>query len=374
MVSDDFLPAATGVGIHMQIICRELISQGHKVVILTSRQKGQPKDETWHGVKVYRSFSINVAGFDQALPSPMLVNRILKAHDIDVVHFHYLSFMMLLVSGLIKNYPAKRVFTYHMSELVLTQPWFMRPFRRAIGRQITRFANSMDEVISPSQNLKESLKRRGITNTIHHLTNPLAHDFFHKKAMTPIRQSPFQILYAGRLSTEKNIALLIKAFAQHLKIHPQSLLWLAGKGDQESSLKQLAAELGIESQVHFLGFMSHAELAAYYLSCDTFVLPSIDEVQGLVVIEAMSFAKPVIMTHQVASASEMITPDVNGYIVDPTDPKELATQLNVLASSPETRARLGQQSQLRCDTYNPEAVTQRLLQIYGAAFPAPKIR
>jgi 1,2-diacylglycerol 3-alpha-glucosyltransferase len=365
MVSDDFLPAATGVGFHMQIICRELVSHGHQVVILTSRQKGQPSEETWHGVKVYRAFSVNVAGFYQGLPTPMLIKKILRTHDINVVHFHYLSFMMLMVSVLVKNLKIKKVFTYHMSELVLTQPWFMRPFRRLIGRQITQFANSVDEVISPSQTLKESLTKKGITNTIHHLTNPLAHEFFHKKSMPSIRQSSFQILYAGRLSTEKNIALLIKAFALHLKTSPQSILWLAGKGDQEVTLKKLSGELGISNQVHFLGFKSHAELAQYYQSCDTFVLPSIEEVLSLVVIEAMSYAKPVIMTHEVASSGEMITQDSNGFLVDPHDPSDLATQLNLLADSEETRQRLGKESKIRSAQYNPEVVTAKLLQIYG---------
>ncbi|MBK8576194.1 MAG: glycosyltransferase [Elusimicrobia bacterium] len=94
MVTDDFLPAKTGVGFHVQQIAPELVELGHTILVLTSRCPGQPAHETWNGVQIYRFFSLPVVGFYQALPSKSDIAKILKDNRVDRVHFHYLSFMM----------------------------------------------------------------------------------------------------------------------------------------------------------------------------------------------------------------------------------------------------------------------------------------
>src|SRR5665647_795170 len=54
MVSDDFLPAATGVGVHLKLVAPELARRGHQVCVITSRRKGEPAIEQWQGVTIYR--------------------------------------------------------------------------------------------------------------------------------------------------------------------------------------------------------------------------------------------------------------------------------------------------------------------------------
>src|SRR5881394_2788466 len=60
MTSDDVHPAATGVGIHVQNISRELAKRGHRISILTTRRPGEPEQETWEGVRLYRLFTLKV--------------------------------------------------------------------------------------------------------------------------------------------------------------------------------------------------------------------------------------------------------------------------------------------------------------------------
>jgi 1,2-diacylglycerol 3-alpha-glucosyltransferase len=365
MVSDDFLPAATGVGMHLQIVCKELVREGHQVTVLTSKQGNQESQELWEGVEIERCFSLKIAGFYQALANPFRIMKLIRERQFDIIHFHYLSTMMLVVAAVSKNLDLQKIYTYHMSEKVITQPWFMRPFRKLIGIGIVHFANSMNAVISPSTSLKSQLLSQGIKSPIHFISNPLTQEFFQQKEYKHIKESPFQILYAGRLNTEKNIPLLLNAFAKHLQDYPQSTLWIAGKGDQEVALKQLTESLKIKNQVQFLGFKTHTELASYYGSCNTFVLPSIEETQGMVVMEAMSFAKPVIVTQEIVSALELVDPDGNGYIVDAFNPDDLTTQLNLLASCGETQKRLGTQSLLKVKAYDPALVAGQLIAVYA---------
>ena len=55
MLSDDFLPAATGVGTHLQEVSKLLAKSGNRIAIITSRRPGQPEFESWEGVLVYLS-------------------------------------------------------------------------------------------------------------------------------------------------------------------------------------------------------------------------------------------------------------------------------------------------------------------------------
>jgi 1,2-diacylglycerol 3-alpha-glucosyltransferase len=373
MVSDDFFPAATGVGVHLQIICKELVQQGHHVVVMTSKQGDQKNEETWEGVEVHRFTSLNIAGFYQAFPSLSRVKKIIQNNKIEIVHFHYLSWMLILVNFALRNLEIKKIYTYHMNEYVLTQPWFMRPFRGLIRRGIIYFCNSVEKIICPSDKLKIQIQNLGVKTPIHFITNPLSTDFFQKRKTFELRESPFQILFAGRLNPEKNIPLLLKSFARHLQKFPKSKLWIAGKGDQEGQLKKLAVKLAIQNSVDFLGFMSHDKLSTYYNSCDIFVLPSTIETQGLVAMEAMSFSKPVIVTKEIVSAEELVDHDGNGFIVDAFNPNELASKLNHLASDPSLRLRLGSAGLRKIKEYDPKLVARQLLEIYGGEKQRPQV-
>jgi 1,2-diacylglycerol 3-alpha-glucosyltransferase len=288
-VSDDFLPAATGVGMHMQTVYRELAKKGFKIVVMTSRQKDQSSYEKWNGVDVYRYKSICIAGFYQALPTAPQIKKLIRDNNIGLVHFHYLSTMTLQVNKLCKRLRIPKIYTYHMTEDHLTQPLFMRPFRGLIRAGIVRLCNSMDLVIFPSQKLMDSASNRGVKKPCLYLTNPLVPDLFnpplHVNGITDT--AAFNILFAGRLNAEKNVPLLLKAFALHMTAFPDSRLWIAGEGTSKSALKKLCDELGIAAHVNFLGFLSHEVLATYYQACQVFVLPSFVETQGIVAMEAM---------------------------------------------------------------------------------------
>ena len=94
MVSDDFLPAMTGVGTHLKIIAPELVRRGHKVAVITTRRKGEAEVEEWDGVTIYRVFTLKAYGFYQGLPSTSTVLAILTRIKPDLVHHHYVGFMM----------------------------------------------------------------------------------------------------------------------------------------------------------------------------------------------------------------------------------------------------------------------------------------
>jgi glycosyltransferase involved in cell wall biosynthesis len=363
MVSDDFMPHATGVGTHLQVVCRHLVARGHRVTVVTTRRRGEPEREHWQGVDVHRVPTVRVAGFDQAIPSRARLHRILDEVRPDVVHLHYLGLMMLRTMAVARERALPLVYTYHMTEDHLTQPWFMRPFRPLIARQIVRAVNRMDWVISVSEGIAATLPGKGITRSVTTISNPV--EFPDPTQVTPARRDgDFVVLFAGRLEPEKNLPLLIRGFALLAERRPSAVLWIAGRGSQRAALQALASKLGVLSRVRFLGFLDVPGLAARYAACDVFVLPSWVETQGLVALEAMWNGKPVLVSKAIASAEELVTPGVNGWCIDATDHTSLGTKLVEMAASPVECVSMGRAARARVSGLTADQLVPRLEQTY----------
>lgn len=339
MISDDFLPAATGVGMLLQSVCRGLARRGHRVSIVTTRRPGEPEFESWEGVRVHRTFTMKVYGFYQALPSRRRLARILREEDPQIVHYHYLGVLQERARHLARGLKVRNVYTYNMTAEHLTQPWPMRPLRGLIARRIVRFCNTCDCVLVPSDALLQKIVRDGVRAPSRYVSNPA--DFPARPAEGTKASGPFTVFFAGRLEPEKNVPYLLDAFAAFARRSGPCVLEIAGRGSQEQALRRRAARLGIAGSVRFLGFLDHARLGERYAACDVFVLPSLVETQGMVAMEAMRFAKPVIVTERIVSARELVDDGSNGFIVNPDDAGDLAEKLHRLHQDPALRERMG---------------------------------
>lgn len=370
MVSDDFLPAMTGVGIHLKLVAPELARRGHQVSVITTRRVGEPEVEQWQGVTIYRVFTLKAYGFYQALPSIATVREIFKRVTPDIVHHHYVGFMMRQVCSVAESLKLPQVSTFHFSAEVLTQPLPMRPFRELIRRIMVNFNNRFNLIIAPSQNLAKQITAEGVHTPVRYITNPVM--FGDCAGVLPAERTPeFTVLYAGRLGTEKNIPYLLKAFSALINQGLIATLWIAGEGPEGPALRSLCKQLRLTGQVRFLGFLDHPTLARYYAACDVFVLPSLMETQGLVVMEAMWFSRAVIVTRAIVSADELVDQGVNGYIVNPDSVADLTQRLTTLANDPALRAAMGTASHTRAGAYRPEHVVDALQASYCALLPPP---
>jgi phosphatidyl-myo-inositol dimannoside synthase len=152
------------------------------------------------------------------------------------------------------------------------------------------------------------------------------------------------ILTVGRWAASeryKGADELIRAFAQLWPGNPDVRLVVIGGGDDLPRLVQLAASLRVSDCVRFLQGLSREQVAACYSRADIFALPSTGEGFGLVFLEAMAFAKPVVGA-AVGGTMDVIEDGVNGVLVPPHDAQKLAGVLAVLLHDESCRSRLGQ--------------------------------
>ncbi|HEU4321625.1 MAG TPA: glycosyltransferase family 4 protein [Roseiflexaceae bacterium] len=132
------------------------------------------------------------------------------------------------------------------------------------------------------------------------------------------------LLYVGRLRWKKGCDLALRAL--RLLSDPDCLLVFAGDGEYRPQLERLAAELGLEGRVRFLGFVDTPALAQLYREAAMVLVPSREEPFGLVASEAMSLGKLVVGA-RLGGIAEQIEHGVNGLLFEPGSAEDLAQQI-----------------------------------------------
>jgi glycosyltransferase involved in cell wall biosynthesis len=142
------------------------------------------------------------------------------------------------------------------------------------------------------------------------------------------------VLYVGQLIVRKGVLDLLAAHERVVERSPDAQLVLVGYGPLEAELRARVATRHI-SGVHFAGHVELAHLPRYYTTADVFVLPSHEEVWGLVLNEAAASGLPLVTTDVTGAAVDLVQPGKNGQIVPAADPPRLAEALlDVLGRAP----------------------------------------
>lgn len=135
----------------------------------------------------------------------------------------------------------------------------------------------------------------------------------------------------GQFIERKGFDILLRAWG-NLKCKQHLLL--IGGGDLYEKYNQIICELDLTEYVSVIGFLPKNQLRRYLLACDLFILPTREDVWGLVINEAMAVGLPVITTDQCVAGKELIENDVNGYIVPVASTEELSRAIDrIFASS-----------------------------------------
>ncbi len=151
------------------------------------------------------------------------------------------------------------------------------------------------------------------------------------------------ILTVGRwdpVERYKGADTLIDALPGVLKTAPETSLVLVGDGEDRPRLEQLARDLGVSEHAHFLDGLTPAQLFACYANCDVFALPSRGEGFGLVFLEAMANAKPVIGGAH-GGIPDIVEDGVTGLLVPHGDVERLAHALESLLTNPSRAGEMG---------------------------------
>ncbi len=176
--------------------------------------------------------------------------------------------------------------------------------------------------------------------------------------LPPLQKPVF--LFVGGLIPRKGLHLLLEACAilQQQGCTNYTLL-VVGDGAQRQELETFATQHQLTSSVQWIGRVDYGQLGAYFNAADIFVLPTLEDTWGVVVLEAMILGKTILCS-QWAGASEMVIEGENGCVFDPHKPEELATIMRRFIDRPELAIAMGKKSQQLMAQYTPELTAQFL--------------
>jgi len=168
------------------------------------------------------------------------------------------------------------------------------------------------------------------------------------------------VLFVGRITIMKGVDYLMEAARQVLKHNPKTVFVIAGAGDMEAQIMNMAAELKISDKVVFAGFLRGDDLSSAYRSADVFVMPSVSEPFGLVALEALVHDAPVIVSKQ-SGVSELLS---NVMKVDFWDTEELADKILSVTTHPSLKHELSSNGTREAHMCNWGNVADRCIHSY----------
>ncbi len=174
------------------------------------------------------------------------------------------------------------------------------------------------------------------------------------------------ILYVGRIEPLKGLDILLKAFALLHNAANTRLLIVGGSPERDAELERLntlASNLDISDLVTFSGAVNQELLPAYYNAADVFVLPSWYESFGLVALEAMSCAVPVVVS-RVGGLKTFVDNGKTGYLIPWRCPEAFAHKLETLLENPSLGQAIGRTARRKASDMSWSAMANKMLACY----------
>lgn len=176
------------------------------------------------------------------------------------------------------------------------------------------------------------------------------------------------IISVGRLTQQKDYPYLIKTFAI-VKKSINCRLFIIGDGEDKEKLIQMAKEIGLEKDIEFAGFQKNP--FKYMDRASLFVLSSLYEGFGNVIVEAMALGLPVISTDCPSGPSEIIENRKNGLLVPVRDEHALAQSILSILTNQDLKDSLGKEAKLRAQFFATEKIIKDYVRIFSENSSSP---
>ncbi|MDO4781478.1 MAG: glycosyltransferase [Candidatus Saccharibacteria bacterium] len=420
LFTDTYRPSINGIVYVVESLKRELEALGHEVYVFCPAKSMRPLKQAKllnedEDSRIIRFPSIKGAFFDDYDTSvffPPAVQRQIAELDLDIVHVFTPSQIGLVgvkaahknqiplviqhctdIYEFVEHYPAVlpgvlalvgivfplsvKVTAHDMLEIVkLYRPrsGVTKWNREIIERIITILYSKADAVIALCRKSRDQLQswqyddyRYDLTlmpNGVNALPVPTKAQVAAFRKQWGLHADDEVFGFVGRLGEEKNLPLLIEAFAKHIaEARPKAKLLFVGDFEYRPVLEQLAADSGYGEQIIFTGAMPREKLGLAYAVLDVFTFPSLKDTQGWVLHEAAHAGKPIVIIDQ--GVSEVVRNGVNGLFADNT-PESVAAAVTTLLADASMRAEYGAASRKLAAKFTEASQVKKLADLYEA--------
>jgi N-acetyl-alpha-D-glucosaminyl L-malate synthase BshA len=299
------------------------------------------------------------------------IREVADKYDLDIVHVHYAiphAASAYLAKQMLGADRIRTLTTLHGTDITLVglMPSFY---------EVTRFTISVSDGITAVSNFlrDETIEQFKVEKPIEVIHNFVDSDEFNPEFKPEIRKrlapnNERLIVHVSNFRKVKNLPVVLKVFNEVKKEQPARLI-LVGDGPEIEATERLAAELGIEKDVVFLGDQEY--IAEILPVGDVFLLPSEHESFGLAALEAMSCGVPVVGS-RVGGLHEVIIEGETGFLCDPHDVQCMTRLVLSLLKNESYRRKMGGKARTRAiEEFGRDRIVSRYLEVYRNLLEKP---
>ena len=317
VVTETYVPDVNGVAISLQHLISSLDPERFLVQIVRTRPRSEYTSV--HEEVGCRGITIPMyPDLQLGLPAPRTLRKAWNAFQPDLVYIATEGPLGNSALSLARKWDLPVLSAFHTNFHRYSSYYGLSWIRNATLAWLRRFHNRTLMTLVPTTEVQTMLKQQYFNN-VELLPHGVDCQHFHPEYRNPalrhssgVTAGERVLLYVGRIAAEKNIPLAIKAWQQARQQFPDIRLVMVGDGPmrQEMQLKH--------PEVIFAGVKTGTELAEYYASADLFVFPSMTETFGLVTLEAMASALPVV-AYNMAAAATHVRQGIDGFLAEEND-------------------------------------------------------
>ena len=342
-----YWPRSGGMERVVQGLAEGASSLGHQVEVVAVESMGRAGTSARQRSSVTKAFSLAALGSQEIAPGYIAA----AWKRADVIHVHH-PHPLADVACLLRAGRTPVVVTQHADS------------RRSIYRPVTRLVlRQAGAIVVPSRaHLALSNELTGYESKVEIIPFGIDHTRWEMVPPTPPGAAP-RAIFIGRLAAYKGLDILLRA----LERVPDLRLDIVGAGPEGPRLRTLAQALAITDRVRWYGEYPDEDLPRRMADADFLVLPSVtvEEMFGLVVLEAMAAGRPVITTAVPSAVREVNAPGVTGLEVPLRDVPALAHALESLSHDPERRRKMGEAGRKRvADRFTQTAMAEKHIELY----------
>jgi len=351
-----YSPIKGGIEQHLQTLSEGLVKAGVSITCFVFTPAKIGTIEILRGVHVHRFGKIIKSVPPLNLLLPFYLKKYQSQHDI--VHLHMPNPCAEISCLLTK--PKNLIVTYHADIVHKKGSRLFLPFQKKVLQQAKKILVSSESYLHSSPTLKKFKHKCVII--------PFGIDIeqFNKVSKEKVRKikakmNPPLYLFVGRFVSYKGLKYAVQAMKK-----VNGTLLLVGQGPLLKTLKKQVNKLHLNTKVHFLSEVSDKELPYFYHAADIFILPSIHRAEafGIVQLEAMACAKPVISTQLGTGVSMINLHKKTGLVIQPKNIEALCSAMNILGSNKTLSSKLGKCGRKRAEKFTTSRMVETLIDIY----------
>ena len=364
IVTESWLPSVNGMVTRLSATVRELTARGHEVLVVSVTSTGD-----YHGARVVTvpSFTARIAYPGQQWGWPTLrFLRIFREFDPDIVHVVNPAWMGGSAVFAARVLRRKVVCSYHTDLLAYAEFYKLGWLRWLMAFLLRTIHNAAQLNLVTSRHMEGVVGRMGFKR-VHLWPRGIDAGQFAVPRTTREAGAPIEVLSVGRLAKEKHLDSLLTLAAT-----PGIHLTFVGDGPHRAELEARFAP----TDASFTGTLRGDDLTAAYAAADVFVLPSLTETLGLVLLEALAAGLPIVAAASPASVELLDGCPAARLYDDADDPSVVASlAAELVASAPPEKLAAIARNWLEPYSWATatDAVDEfyRLAQNAPAALPAP---